>query len=39
MLTELVDVVIGVDTHKHTTAAVIDRAHGASLDEPPLMPT
>ena len=34
MLAEVVDVVIGVDTHKHThTAAVIDAATGASLDE------
>lgn len=34
MLAELVDVVIGVDTHKHThTAAVIDAATGAVLDE------
>ena len=33
-LAELVDVVIGVDTHKHThTAAVIDAATGAVLDE------
>lgn len=34
MLAELVDVVIGVDTHKDThTAAVIDAATGAVLDE------
>ena len=34
MLAEAVDVVIGVDTHKHThTAAVIDAATGAVLDE------
>lgn len=34
MLAEVVDVVIGVDTHKHThTAAVIDAATGAVLDE------
>lgn len=33
-LAEVVDVVIGVDTHKHThTAAVIDAATGAVLDE------
>lgn len=33
-LAELVDVVIGVDTHKHThTAAVIDASTGAVLDE------
>jgi transposase len=34
MLAEVVDVVIGVDTHKHThTAAVIDARTGAVLDE------
>jgi len=34
MLAEVVDVVIGVDTHKHThTAAVIDATTGAVLDE------
>jgi len=34
MLSDLVDVVIGVDTHKHThTAAVIDATTGAVLDE------
>ena len=34
MLAELVDVVIGVDTHKHThSAAVLDAATGAVLDE------
>lgn len=34
MLAEVVDVVIGVDTHKHThTAAVIDAATGAVLDQ------
>jgi hypothetical protein len=34
MLAEVVDVVIGVDTHKHThTAAVITAATGASVDE------
>ena len=34
MLAELVDVVIGVDTHKHThTAAVVDAATGAVLDD------
>jgi len=34
MLAELVDVVIGVDTHKHThTAAVIDATTGAVLDQ------
>ena len=34
MLTELVDVVIGVDTHKYThSAAVIDARTGAVLDE------
>jgi transposase len=33
MLTELVEVVIGVDTHKHThTAAVLDARTGAVLD-------
>lgn len=34
MLAEIVDVVIGVDTHKHThTAAVIDATTGAVLDQ------
>jgi transposase len=34
MLAEFIDVVIGVDTHKHThTAAVIDATTGAVLDE------
>lgn len=34
MLAEVVDVVIGVDTHKHThTAAVIDARTGAVLDQ------
>lgn len=34
MLAKVVDVVIGVDTHKHThTAAVVDAATGAVLDE------
>jgi transposase len=34
MLAEVVDVVIGVDTHKYThTAAVIDARTGAALDE------
>jgi transposase len=34
MLAELVEVVIGVDTHKHThTAAVIDATTGAVVDE------
>lgn len=34
MLAEVVDVVIGVDTHKHThTAAVIDATTGAVLDK------
>jgi hypothetical protein len=34
MLAEVVDVVIGVDTHKHThTAAVIEATTGAVLDE------
>lgn len=34
MLTELVDVVVGVDTHKHThTAAVVSAATGGVLDE------
>ena len=33
MLAELVDVVIGVDTHKHThTAAVVAAGTGAVLD-------
>ncbi|WP_199853172.1 hypothetical protein [Plantactinospora sp. BC1] len=33
MLTELVEVVIGVDTHKHThTAAILDARTGAVLD-------
>jgi transposase len=34
MLAELVDVVIGVDTHKHThTAAVVASSTGAAIDE------
>lgn len=34
ILAEVVDIVIGVDTHKHThTAAVIDSSTGAVLDE------
>jgi hypothetical protein len=38
MLAEIVDVVIGVDTHKHThTAAVIDATTGAVLDQVTVM--
>ena len=34
MLAEIVDVVIGVDTHKHTnTAAVVSAATGAAIDD------
>ena len=39
MLADAVEVVIGVDTHKHThTAAVVAVATGAVVSQPPCRP-